>query len=357
MEIGKRIEVLESESKLLRGEIKTTITNIRELLATVLLEPLGAGSTSENGQAQAAAQKVPGFDQDKKDGGVSAAGQKLSENFENRVLETLIAHDAILNHEIAKKDLVLPPKQPPRQAEIDGSGGKDGMPPKPEMMSSPDKKNEEEKPEPKKQSIKKVPVNADDKPVEDPGSPSVASEVNPLVSLIRWVAQAKKDLGKGQLPVFLEIYTIGGTVSSELKEVILRLAEVTDDNFESGETRKSFGKLFGDQLASILEICQASGQLSPEMKQAILRLADLADMREKSSKTEIWSRLILELHGIIDGNERLFVNKKQQLKEENKKSESKSSARQVKLKLVLPTGDGEKEFGLTFQPEDARGEG
>ena len=354
MEIDKRIEVLESESKLLKVEIKTTITNIRELLATVLLEPLRAESPPENGKAAVPVQKVPGFDKGK-DGGVPATTQKLSENFEDRVLETLITHDAILNHEIAKKDLALPPKQPPKQAEMDGSGGRDGMPPKPEMMSSPDRKKEEEK-----QPLKKAPLNAakktEEEADEDQGNPTITSEINPLVSLIRWTAQAKKDLGKGQLPVFLEIYSIGGTLSSELKEVILRLAEVTEDSFESGDSRKSFGKLFGDQLASILEICQASGQLSPEMKQAILRLAELAELREKTNKTEVWSRLILELHGIIDGNERLFINKKQLQKDETKKSEAKSASRPIKLKLVLPSGEGEREFGLTFQPEGLQDE-
>jgi hypothetical protein len=64
----------------------------------------------------------------------------------------------------------------------------------------------------------------------------------------------------------------------------------------------------------------------------------------------------LELHGIIDGNERLFINKKQLQKDETKKSEAKSASRPIKLKLVLPSGEGEREFGLTFQPEGLQDE-
>ena len=79
--------------------------------------------------------------------------------------------------------------------------------------------------------------------------------VNLLASLIRWVSIAKKELGIQQLCAFLEIYGISGNLSPEVKDIILHLAEI-------------------------------SGEQTDDVR-----------------ASDVWSRLMLELHGILVGGE------------------------------------------------------
>jgi len=142
------------------------------------------------------------------------------------------------------------------------------------------------------------------------------SQVNLLANLIRWVALAKRDVGTDQLAVFLETYAI-------------------------------------------------CGQLPPELKTSILRLAEVIDARSiDEDRADTWSRLLLELHGILTGGgtpprppESLWqVNEEIDEQAEASSTETeKREEEQVKLRLVLPTGsDGaEKEFNITLTPHAA----
>ncbi|MCK4722403.1 MAG: hypothetical protein KAT75_03815, partial [Dehalococcoidia bacterium] len=76
-------------------------------------------------------------------------------------------------------------------------------------------------------------------------------QANQLPNLIRWVSVAKREIGSAQLPTFLEAYGVRGQLSSEMKEVILHLAVV---------------------------VSEQSADASP---------------------ADLWSRLTLELHGIL----------------------------------------------------------
>ena len=133
------------------------------------------------------------------------------------------------------------------------------------------------------------------------------AKVNLLANLIRWVSVAKRDVGMEQMPVFLDTYAIGGPFSPELKDGILRLAEVVEER-------------------------------SVE--------ADNADA---------WSRLILELHGILTGGGEPLVPSTSFLHTEAEShQEGPTEANEpVRLKLVLPTGsDGQqKEFSITLTPD------
>jgi len=81
-------------------------------------------------------------------------------------------------------------------------------------------------------------------------------QANQLPNLIRWVSAAKREIGSAQLPTFLEAYSVRGQLSSEMKEVILHLSAV---------------------------VSEQSADASP---------------------ADIWSRLTLELHGILsDGHD------------------------------------------------------
>lgn len=77
------------------------------------------------------------------------------------------------------------------------------------------------------------------------------SQMNSLANLIRWVSSAKKEIGTQQLPTFLEAFRAHGPLPAEMKELILHLAVVVEEPPE---------------------------RLSP---------------------AEIWSRLALELHAIL----------------------------------------------------------
>ena len=51
--------------------------------------------------------------------------------------------------------------------------------------------------------------------------------VSLLANLINWVSIVRREIGDEQLPAFLEIYGISGHLSPEMKDVILHLAKIT----------------------------------------------------------------------------------------------------------------------------------
>ncbi len=135
-------------------------------------------------------------------------------------------------------------------------------------------------------------------------------QVNLLANLIRWVSAARKEIGGEQLPTFLDVYNIAGQLSSEVREIILQLAEV------------------------------------------------LAQYPTEPSTADIWSRLLLELHGILSGGGVPLHPPRQRREELEKAQEVKAleeHSQPLKLKIVLPIGEkGEREFSLNLMPEDER---
>ncbi len=136
--------------------------------------------------------------------------------------------------------------------------------------------------------------------------------VNMLANLINWVARANREIGREQLPTFLEVYGISGHLSPELKEVIIRLSEITEADTEA------------------------------------------------STSTEIWSQSMLLLHGILTGGDAPLhpvipswnTDEKDLLEEEIIEVDKQKEKQPVKLKLVLPDEDGEdREFCINLTPE------
>ena len=113
-----------------------------------------------------------------------------------------------------------------------------------------------------------------------------------------------------------------------------------------------------------LEVYGITGHLSPELKDVILHMADItSEQLTEASASEIWSKLMLELHGILTGGDaprypvRPFWNDNEEEEEEEEeiqpvvaeveeeKPEDKPKDKPLKLKLVLSKGDDEeKEF-------------
>ena len=136
-------------------------------------------------------------------------------------------------------------------------------------------------------------------------------KVNMLANLINWVARANREIGRDQIPTFLEVYGISGYLSPELKDVIIHLSEITEEDSEA------------------------------------------------SSSTEIWSQSMLLLHGILTGGEAplhpimpSWNNDDNNGSEEEIIEVDKAKDKSVKIKFVLPDADGEeKEFCINLTPE------
>jgi len=139
-------------------------------------------------------------------------------------------------------------------------------------------------------------------------------KVNMMANLITWISRAKKEIGEDQLPVFLEVYGISGHLSPELKEVIIHLAEIA------------------------------------------------AERPDGIGNAEVWSQSMLSLHGILTGGDAplhpVIPSLNEAISEEEPAEEEvievdKSKESPVKLKLVFPNGDGKnKEFCIDFNPDE-----
>jgi len=145
-------------------------------------------------------------------------------------------------------------------------------------------------------------------------------KVNMLANLIRWIAHAKKEIGQEPMAAFLEVYGISGHLSAELKDIILQLAGIAQPGTAG---------------------------------------ADSAD---------IWSRLMLELHGILTGGDAPLhtirpgwggAAEEEAAEEEaageedvEAAAEDAGAVKPLKLKLVLDNGDGAaREFSINLDPE------
>jgi len=139
-------------------------------------------------------------------------------------------------------------------------------------------------------------------------------KINMLANLINWVAKAKKEIGCEQLPTFLEVYGVSGHLSPELKEVIIHLSELTSEQ--------------------------------PEIV----------------NNAELWTQAMLSLHGILTGGDAprhpiipSWADVSSEIEEEGEEEiieVDKSKEKPVKLKLVFPDKDGnDKEFCIDLNPE------
>lgn len=254
MEIDKRIETLEGEFKLMRGELKQTLSGVRDYLVNLKLPP------SQEAVLLAAAM------------GGSSSGTSMGGKFS-------------LDRDSLKDELM-------------SERAKD------EATEETAEAREETTPAPAALPQKEAPMNRQN------GSQVPAQSmppVNLLANLIRWVVSAKKQIGREQLPAFLDVYGVSGHPFPEMKEVILHLADIT-------AAEPSF-----------------------------------------DSTADVWSQFILELHGILAGGN-IQWRPSGSTFGSNGGSESRredaSKPKPSKLKLVLSSGDDrDREFSLDIKPE------
>ena len=114
------------------------------------------------------------------------------------------------------------------------------------------------------------------------------------------MAAAKKDIGIAQLPVFLDVYASTGNLNSEMKDIILHLAEVAtgpEDNLLPEKNRT-----VSEELTICMEINGLSGQLPEDLKRKVQRLTQIIlEQSLNTGKSDIWSQMLLELHGVLSG--------------------------------------------------------
>ena len=266
MEIEKRVEGLEGEFKLIKGEVKQSLIDIRDYVLEG--KPVPQSAPLEGGPVQ----EVPPVKQmgsQPIDASKPSQEQPEYERLEEIVDEELpgASEEAPFEQlppfqeEPVQEDPFdqLPPFQEEPVQEAPLPEETDSLPPEaskpPEKQPEPEQledKVEEKLPEPSKEE--KLPEPSKEEKMSEKASGSML-QANQLPNLIRWVSVAKKEIGSAQLPTFLEAYGVRGHLSSEMKEVILHLAVV------------------------------------------------VSEQPSDASPADVWSRLTMELHGILtDGS-------------------------------------------------------
>jgi len=250
MEIDKRVEGLEGEFKLIKGEVKQSLIDIRDYVLEGKSVPQSAPLEEEPVQEVPPVKQMYSVPPD--------ASKPFREQPEYERLEEIVDEVLPGASEVDPFDQLLPfQEEPVREAPLPEET--DSLPPE---ASKPFKKQPEpELPEASKEE--KLPEASKEEKLPEPSKEEKMSEkasgsmlqANQLPNLIRWVSVAKREIGAAQLPTFLEAYGVRGQLSSEMKEVILHLAVV------------------------------------------------VSEQPADASPADVWSRLTLELHGILtDGS-------------------------------------------------------
>jgi len=335
MEANKRLETMEEELKLMKGELKQSLASVRDYLlnmelpssefATVIAALGGDGGGTQKITMKGSFTAPPDSGTGKSARVEPSPEEPQEEPLEEEPLEEeLIEPESELPQEdglIDRDESLMPESELPQEDGLIDQGG--GLGPASELLSEGEPLEEEGEEEPGEQDEYLMPeselLTEEEQQMERGKINTEVSQstpkVNLLANLIQWVSRAKKEIGSEELPIFLEVYGISGHMSPELKEVILHLADVASDQPEDVKT------------------------------------------------AEIWSQSMLSLHGILTGgNAPLYPVKPlwndgggeiQLSEDEVTESEAdKPKDMPLKLKLVFPNGDGKsQEFCINLNPE------
>jgi len=313
MEANKRLETLEQEFKLIKGEVKETLGSLRDYLISVKLplppveeaEMLGGIGDGEKSTMEGNLNLTPGASIPVVSAPTGAGTVISAPGISVATSGAGVAEPSRRTERIITEEVV---STPPAQDEPSEPAAKVADAP----VSTPQKEYAE--PDEIRSEGLAEPIG-EARTREEPGQ--AIPQVNLLANLIRWVANAKREINEEQLSIFLEVYGISGYLSPELKEVILHLADIT------------------------------------EAQSADAGIAD------------IWSRLTLELHGILTGGDAPLYpvkpfwkdDRSEALPDEVEEAEVKAAAsgtenKPLTLKLVYNDGNGEdKEFNINLTPE------
>ena len=277
MAVEKKIEALEGEFKLMKGELKETLAGVRDFLLSLNLPT----------------PQIEGLEGEQSRLGIDGG---LSLNSTTKALPPLVAAvEQSLPKGVVQQPEPEPVFQPVEQVEP-------ALAPEAEIETPP-VQEEETPPQLPVSELPEQPVQFEERP--DTGLPlriierkrgevvPTSPQVNLLANLLRWVSAARKEIGGEQLPTFLEVYGTTGNLSPQLREVILHLADVVAQ--ESLDTASIWGQLMREQLATYLDVQSVNGNLSPELKEGILRLTDImAQQSSDARNASVWDQLVSE---------------------------------------------------------------
>jgi len=361
MEDTKKIETLEEELKLLKGELKQSIASVRDYLlnmelpssefATVIAALGGGGGDGEQRIT------IKGNFSAPPDTGHGRPAQEEQTTEEEEVLEPESelspeeeeafepeselspgeeafesASGLSPREEAFEPASGLSPGEEAFEPESALSPGEEAFEPESALFPegeltdqdeylglTPELLSEEEPDEQEESLMPESELPVEEEPMEYGNINAEVSQsipkVNLLANIVQWVAKAKREIGKEQLSTFLEVYGISGHLSPELKEVILHLADITSE-----------------QPAA-------------------------------ANAAEVWGQSMLSLHGILtggdaplhpvkpfwdDGDNEIQPSEAEIIEVEAAKPKDIP----VKLKLVFPNGDGKsKEFCIDLNSE------
>jgi hypothetical protein len=342
----KRLDTLQEEIKLMKGELKQSLASVRDYLLNMelpsseisnILSALGdeGEKVTMKGSLDTPKEEKPPVEpentltetEESLEDEAEPEGDDLldlEENPEGDEEEELAPEDSLTNEEnklasgenasdqqeeLSQPEDELSEPEETEDFELDPEENLDeeeeeSLPIEPEMSDDEEEPMQEERP-----------MQYEDSTTEDMNLS--VPKVNMLANLINWVARANKEIGRDQIPTFLEVYGISGHLSPELKDVIVHLSEITEED------------------------------------------------TEVSSSSEIWSQSMLLLHGILTGGDAplhpvtpSWNNDEKQSIEEEIIEVDKSKEKAIKLKLVLPDEEGvDKEFCINLTPESNNNNG
>jgi len=347
MASDKKIDTIQEEIKLLKGELKNSLASVRDYLLNMelpssefstILAALGdsgeqritmRGSFTAPQEGQTVAEphdevvettreestddesEIPSEDDDLISVDDSAEDESETTSEESTVDDTqhLAPEESISEQELMPEENISEEEFVPEEGELP----QDEIPDEElNALEEADKHDDTLTPVPDVSLEEEQFMDYDKNTEVTPPTP----KINMLANLINWVAKAKKEIGCEQLPTFLEVYGISGHLSPELKEVIIHLSELTSEQ--------------------------------PEIV----------------NNAELWTQAMLSLHGILTGGDAprhpiipSWADVSSELEEEGEEEiieVDKSKEKPVKLKLVFPDKDGnDKEFCIDLNPETA----
>lgn len=330
--IDDRIQALEDEARLIKGELKQAMVNVRDFLLGLKLpgeedalnpeihvheeynvaSEAGGPGPSSGGDAP----PPPETGQLPQEPGPPPSGQE-------RPFASQEARGGVPPPQAAAFPDIPPLTQQPLEEEP--ASGDEGALSSPMDLGqseqvTPDKQQEDEtlsSPADYTQPEEQIPGKPQEE-IRDEGAPERSketkmseesgqhtSQVNLLTNLIRWVSTVSSELGLERLPAFLEVYSISEPVSNELKEVILHLAKVTTPYSAkaSAELTPEKPTDVNAELAATQPADTNSDSATPsesvDTEPVVARPADLTRHQPTEANADVWCRLILELHGIL----------------------------------------------------------
>jgi hypothetical protein len=315
MESEKQLQNMEEELKLLKGELKQTLSSVRDYLLNMelptsefstILAALGDGgdqtvnmkgtfSLPPDGESSEEANEPR--DETEADSSKSEAGTTSEKegSADSEVAEEKEPHMSAEEEPVTEEEAPEPEEEPEMEETVEETYEEE-EPFMPDSELSVDEEQQIEYEKISRELTQSVP------------------KVNLLANLISWVSLARKEIGDEQLPTFLEVYGISGHLSPEMKDVILHLVDIT--------TEKP-----GD-----------------------------------NNMAEVWSNSMLSLHGILTGGDTPLNPIRPHWNEIDEELETDENEvidiqeepeeQPVKLKLVFPNGDGKgKEYCIDLTPE------